>query len=115
MTLTRLLVAPAPLAGEPDTATLLAAGAAAERRFDVEGDAELLVGTLEGDLASQHVVESELAREGLDRTVIGREAFVERVRETEGRHRGALQDALADGGITADVEGGRTANESVLR
>src|SRR5262245_27846444 len=98
MTLTRLLVAPAALAGEPDAVALLAAGAAAERRFDTEGDTELIVGTLEGDLASQHAVESDLAREGLDRTVIGRDAFVERVRETEARHRAALSDALHDAG-----------------
>ena len=30
-------------------------------------DVTLLVGMLEGDLASQHAVEVELAREGLDR------------------------------------------------
>ena len=115
MTLTRLLVAPAALAGEPDAVALRAAGAAAERRFDTDGDTELIVGVLEGDLASQHAVESELAREGLDRTVIGRDDFVERVRETEARHRAALTDALAAAGIAADVEGGRTADESVLR
>jgi len=115
MTLTRLLVAPAALAGEPDAVALRAAAAAAERRFDTDGDTELIVGTLEGDLASQHAVEIELAREGLDRTVIGRDAFVERVRETEASHRAALQDALADAGIAADIEGGRTADEVVLR
>ncbi|MEY2418857.1 MAG: valyl-tRNA synthetase [Actinomycetota bacterium] len=115
MTLTRLLVAPAVLAGEPDAVALRAAGVAAERRFDTEGETELIVGTLEGDLASQHAVESELAREGLDRTVIGRDAFVERVRETEARHRSALRDALTDAGIPADIELGRTADEIVLR
>jgi valyl-tRNA synthetase len=115
VTLTRLLVAPAALAGEPDAVVLRAACAAAERRFDTEGETELIVGTLEGDLASQHAVESELAREGLDRTVIGRDAFVERVRDTEARHRAALHDALAEAGIAADIEGGRTGDETVLR
>jgi valyl-tRNA synthetase len=115
VTLTRLLVAPAALAGEPEASALRAAGAAAERRFDTEGDTELIVGTLEGDLASQHAVESELAREGLDRSVIGRDAFVERVRETEARHRAALHDALTAAGIAADIEMGRTADEFVLR
>lgn len=115
MTVTRLLVAPAVLAGGPEPVTLLAAGAAAERRFDTEGETELLVGTLEGDLASQHAVESDLAREGLDRTVLGREAFVERVRETEARHRRELADALAGAGIGVDIEAGRTATEMCLR
>ena len=91
---------------------LLAAGAAAERRFDTQGDTELIVGTLEGDLASQHAVESELAREGLDRTVLGRDAFVERVRETEARRRTELGDALAETGIVVDIEAGRTATEA---
>jgi valyl-tRNA synthetase len=115
MTLTRLLVAPAVLAGEPDASVLLAAGAAAERRFDTDGDVELIVGSLEGDLASQHAVESELAREGLDRSVLGREAFVERVRECEARHRGELADALADAGIAIDIDAGRTGTEACVR
>ncbi len=115
MTLTRLLVAPVALAGEPDPIALLAAAAAAERRFDTEGDTELIVGTLEGDLASQHAVESELAREGLDRSVLGREAFVERVRETEARRRGELGDALGDAGIVVDIDAGRTATEACVR
>lgn len=115
MTLTRLLVAPAVLGGEPDANALLAAGAAAERRFDTEGDVELVVGTLEGDLASQHAVERELAREGLDRTVLGRDAFVERVRETEARHRVELADALGLVGITVDIDAGRTDTEACVR
>ncbi len=115
MTLTRLLVAPAVLAGEPDPIALVAAAAAAERRFDTEGDTELIVGTLEGDLASQHAVESELAREGLDRTVLGRDSFVERVRETQARHRAELGDALAEAGIAVDIEAGRTGTEACMR
>src|SRR5690349_18208703 len=114
MTLTRLLVAPVALAGELDASALLAASAAAERRFDTDGEAELIVGTLEGDLASQHAVESELAREGLDRTVLGREAFVERVRETEARRRGELSDGLAEAGIAVDIEAGRTGTEACV-
>jgi valyl-tRNA synthetase len=115
MTLTRLLVAPVALAGELDASALLAAGAAAERRFDTDGDVELIVGTLEGDLASQHAVESELAREGLDRTVLGRDAFVERVRETEARRRAELNDALAAAGIAVDIDAGRTGTEACVR
>ena len=57
---------------------------------EAEGDTELIVGTLEGDLASQHAVESELAREGLDRTVMGREAFVERPKALRRRDRHGL-------------------------
>jgi valyl-tRNA synthetase len=113
--MTRLLVAPAVLAGEPDVVALRAAVAAAERRFDTDGETELIVGTLEGDRASQLAVESDLAREGLDRTVIGRDAFVERVRESEARNRAALSDALDAAGVAADIDGGRTATEPVLR
>ncbi len=115
MAITRLLVAPAALAGEPDPVTLLAAGAAAERRFDTEGDTELIVGTLEGDLASQHAVESELAREGLDRDVLGRDSFVERVRETEARQRAELGEALSKAGISVDIDAGRTGTEECVR
>ncbi|MBA2610208.1 MAG: class I tRNA ligase family protein, partial [Actinobacteria bacterium] len=115
MTLTRLLVAPAALAGDPDPATIAAVEAAAERRAKTFADTELLVGMLEGDLASQHAVESELAREGLDRTVLGRDAFVERVREAEARRRMALVDCLADLGIAVDAEVGRTATDANVR
>ena len=105
MTASRLLVAPAALAGEPDPTTLVAARAAAERRWDSEdaADIALVVGMLEGDLASQHAVELELAHEGLDRTLLGREAFVERVRESEARHRDELASALASEGIVKPV------------
>ena len=117
MTQSRLLVAPAALAGEPDPTTLVAARAAAERRWDSEAGVEtaLVVGMLEGDLASQHAVELELAHEGLDRTLLGREAFVERVREAEARHRDELAVALAVDGIVIDAEAGRTASDDVVR
>ena len=117
MTTSRLLVAPAALAGDPDPTTLVAARAAAERRWDSGSpqDVDLLVGMLEGDLASQHAVELELAREGLDRTLVGREAFIERVRESEARRRDELASALASEGITIDAEAGRTATDDVVR
>src|SRR5262249_31488931 len=89
--------------------------AAAERRFDTEGDVVVLVGMLEGDLASQHGVDGELAREGLDRSVLGRDEFVERVRLTEARRRVELAEVLADEGITIDPEAGRTATEGGVR
>ncbi|MDP1795580.1 MAG: class I tRNA ligase family protein [Acidimicrobiales bacterium] len=112
MTGSWLLVAPAPLAGEPDQVTLVAARAASERRG---ADDSLVVGMLEGDLASQHAVETELAREGLDRSVLGRDAFVERVRDTEARRRDELVAALVSEGIVVDGEAGRTGREEVVR
>lgn len=112
MTPSRLLVAPATLAGEPDPIVLVAARAAADR---LTADGELLVGMLEGDLASQHAVESELAREGLDRGVLGREGFIERVRTAEARRRDALVAALGEADIDVDPERGRTAGEAVVR
>lgn len=112
MTKSRLLVAPATLAGEPDPITVLAAQAAADR---LTPDAELVVGMLEGDLASQHAVESELAREGLDRNVLGREEFIERVRAAEARRRESLVEGLAEVGVMIDAEAGRTGNEAGVR
>ena len=106
MTTSRLLVAPLSLAGEPDRPRCSGAARAAERRFDTGARAELIVGMLEGDLASQHAVEGELAREGLDRSVLGRDAFVERVREAEARHRDELIARLAAEGIDDRRRGG---------
>lgn len=112
MTPSRLLVAPATLAGEPDPITLIAARAATDRRT---ADDVVLVGMLEGDLASQHAVESELAREGLDRDVLGRDEFIERVRLAEARRRDVLVALLAEEGIDVEPERGRTAGEAVVR
>jgi valyl-tRNA synthetase len=55
-----------------------------------------------------------LAREGLDRDVIGRDAFVERVRDSETRRRNELGERLAEASIAVDVEAGRTATEPVV-
>lgn len=108
----RLLVAPVSLAGEPDEHALAAARAAAARQTN---HAELIVGMLEGDLASQYAVDSALAREGLDRSMLTREEFVDRVRALEATNRVELTARLEAEGITFDPEAGRTASEEVVR
>ncbi len=70
---------------------------------------------LEGDLASQYAVESALAREGLDRSMLERDEFIERVRTLEAANRTALIARLADEGIDVDGEAGRTVSEDALR
>jgi len=67
-------------------------------RFDTDTDVELLVGMLEGDLASQHAVESELAREASTDSPLDATSFVERVRTAEARRREELVEALAAAG-----------------
>lgn len=112
MTVSRLLVAPVSLAAEPDESVLAPARAAAERRTDAD---ELVVGMLEGDLASQYAVEGALAREGLDRTMLSRDDFVERVRSLEAASRDALTLHLGEAGIVVDPDAGRTGREEVVR
>ncbi len=112
MTLSRLLVAPATLTDEADESALVAARAASARRSD---DAELIVGLLEGDLASQYAVENALAREGLDRSMLDRDEFIERVRDLEATHRVDLVERLAAEGIVIDPEAGRTGRDEVVR
>lgn len=66
--------------------------------------ADLLVCTLAGGLAGQTQVERELAREGHDRSTIGREAFVERVRAVEATNRAHAQSELDALAVGADLE-----------
>lgn len=74
-----------------------------------------MVGMLEGDMASQYAVESALAREGLDRSMLERDEFVERVRTLEAAHRDALIALLAADNIHVDADAGRTASDDVVR
>jgi len=114
----RVLVAPGALTPDARDATL-AAAALARRRIAEAGaagtDAELFVGTIEGDLASQHAVERELYREALDRTIVGRDDFVARVRDSEASQRDDIAQALAAAGVDVDLETARTGNEATAR
>jgi valyl-tRNA synthetase len=112
VTPSRLLVSPVSLAGESDESVVAVARAAAARQ---EPGDELIVGMLEGDLASQYAVDSALAREGLDRSMLERDDFVERVRALETANRDALIARLAEEGIAIAPEAGRTASDEVVR
>ncbi|HVE94984.1 MAG TPA: class I tRNA ligase family protein [Acidimicrobiales bacterium] len=115
--LARVLVAPrAPTADARDAAIAAAqVGDALRGEAAAPATVELLVGTVEGDLASQHTVERELYREALDRSVMDREEFIARVRDTEAAQREELSAALADAGVVADLEAGRTGSDATAR
>ena len=53
-------------------------------------------------IATQNVVEAELAREGLSRHDLGREAFLERVWDWVGRYRGRIEEQLRLLGASCD-------------
>jgi valyl-tRNA synthetase len=81
---------------------LLVAGDATARAARLRGDeVEWRPPVLAGDLAGQRAVERALAREGLDRAAVGREAFVERVRAAEAEGAAALTELLATLGADA--------------
>ena len=67
------------------------------------GDEALWVpGTDHAGIATQNVVEKQLAAEGLSRGDLGREAFVERVRDFAEETRGAILQQLREIGASAD-------------
>jgi valyl-tRNA synthetase len=66
-------------------------------------DARWWAASLAGDLGGQSDMERELAREGLDRAALGREAFVERVRAFEAGGRTRAQAQLDDLGAAVDL------------
>jgi valyl-tRNA synthetase len=76
---------------------------------------EWLAGILAGDLGGQRDMERELAREGLDRAALGREAFVGRVRIFEADTRSRIQTLLDDLGASVDLEAGRVDDPAVVR
>lgn len=74
------------------------------RRWSAEGrPVESSVGILTGSLASQASLERELAREGHDRETLGREAFVERMREHEAAARALAAEDAAGLGVQVDL------------
>ena len=59
-------------------------------------------GTDHAGIATQNVVERELAREGVDRHVLGREAFIERVWEWKRQYGGRIIEQLRRLGCSCD-------------
>jgi valyl-tRNA synthetase len=73
-------------------------------------------GTDHAGIATQNVVERELAREGVDRHALGRERFVERVWEWKGRYGGVIRGQLQRLGCSCDWERERfTMDEGLSR
>ncbi len=75
-----------------------------------------LPGTDHAGIATQLMVERQIAAEGLDRREIGREAFVERVWEWKHRHHGEIRAQLDKLGASCDWSRERfTLDESLSR
>ncbi len=75
------------------------------RRKRMQGyEALWLPGTDHAGIATQVVVERELAREGIDRRTIGREAFVERVWAWKEQYGGRIVEQMRSMGSSCDWE-----------
>ena len=73
------------------------------RRARMQGEEALwLPGTDHAGIATQNVVERELAKEGTDRHELGREAFVERVWEWKHHYGGRILDQMRKLGDSCD-------------
>lgn len=105
----RILTTPVRVAGRPplaQLATLVAADALVRRARATGRPADWKAAVMTGDLAGQHTVERELAREGHDRTTFGRAEFVERVREVEHACRDVVVSHLARLGVDVALDAG---------
>ncbi len=73
-------------------------------------------GTDHAGIATQNVVEKELAKEGTDRHALGREKFVEKVWEWKARYGGAIREQLMRLGCSCDWDRERfTMDEGLSR
>src|SRR3954469_16763349 len=61
-----------------------------------------LPGTDHAGIATQMVVERELAKEGISRFELGREKFVERIWQWKEQHRSEIKDQLTRLGVSCD-------------
>ncbi|HUS62700.1 MAG TPA: class I tRNA ligase family protein, partial [Acidimicrobiales bacterium] len=105
----RILTTPVRVAGRPplaQLATLVAADALVRRARATGRTTEWQAAVMTGDLAGQHTVERELAREGHDRASFGRDAFIERVRAVEDGCRGVVVDHLDRLGVAVSLDSG---------
>jgi valyl-tRNA synthetase len=87
------------------------------RRARMQGyEALWLPGTDHAGIATQNVVERELAREGIDRRTLGRDKFVERVWEWKEEYGGRILDQMRRLGDSCDWERERfTMDEGLSR
>jgi valyl-tRNA synthetase len=109
----RLLTTPIRVTGPLSPAHLAILLAADERAR--QPDVEWAPAVLAGDLAGQYAAERELAREGHDRATLGRDPFVERVRAFEAESRARAAEALAERGLSIDLDGAAIDGPDVVR
>ena len=93
--------------------TLLTGDAVARHVRDTGRTVEWVAGVLAGDLASQLAVEQELVREGLDRSALTRDEFVERTRVLEADSRDRATELLTRLGIDVDLHAGSLHGDAV--
>lgn len=96
-------------------ATLVSADAVARWARADGRDVQWWAATLAGDLAGQSDMERELARAGLDRAALGREAFVERIRVFEADGRARAQARLDDLGAVVELAAGAIDGPATVR
>lgn len=114
----RILTAPLRLTGPLSSTqrSLLVSADALRRRATAAGrPVELAVGVLSGSLAGQAALERELAREGHDRSSLGRDAFVARMRSHESELRTGAAEELRALQVEVDLEAGTIDSEAAVR
>ena len=114
----QVLVGPVPVVG-PSVVAYLGAVVTADtlvRRAAVDGH-PLTASTavLAGGLCDQHAVEEDLVREGLDRELLGRDAFAARAEVVEDAARARLAGVVAALGVDVDVERAGAAGRQAAR
>lgn len=113
----RVLTSPVRVTGGLRVGHLLTllCGDAVVRRARADGrEVEWIAGVLTGDLASQLAVEQELAREGLDRSAMTRDDFVDRARALEADSLAAAVALLEARGVDVRFDDGE-ASAAVAR
>jgi valyl-tRNA synthetase len=98
-----------------DLTTMVSADAVARWLRAGGQDVQWRAAVLAGDLGGQRDMELELAREGLDRASLGREAFVERVRTFEAEAIGRAQSLLDELGVQVELASGVIDQPATLR
>ena len=114
----QVLAGPVPVVG-PSSIAYLGALVTADtlvRRAAAEGHTlAASTAVLGGGLCDQHAVEEDLVREGLDRELLGRHAFLARAEAVEDAARSRLAGVVAALGVDVDVERASAAGRQAAR
>ncbi|HWW54257.1 MAG TPA: class I tRNA ligase family protein, partial [Acidimicrobiales bacterium] len=105
---TRLLTAPLRVTGRlpaSDLVALVTADALVGWARAAGSHADWTCPATAGDLAGQHAVDRELAREGRDRAIVARDEFIDRVRVAEASARDRAASLLGSLGADTDLAG----------